>query len=398
MHGRRLFARTFICSLATWERRLTEMPPALHSIPSRRELIREVHVYAKSSTARGLALFALDIGLYITAIAGVLFLPALWMKIGAAIFAGMVLGRMFSLAHNAAHENIVNGRRLNRFLATVLFTPFFYNYRLWVYEHHTLHHPFPNDVKPDAYKPFSKDEFDALPSWRRALERFYRSPNVLGWGVYYLLQRHWSTKIYPPAYLPKELRPAAWRNTALLGIYCALFLGLLAAAPLYAANLSAMEAILLGFVLPLFVFEVHDGFALYVQHTDPRIAWFKGDVDRNAEGRTELLSVHLVVPRPMGWFYHDTFAHPVHHLHPKIPCYHVYRAQTHLDRRLGSAAVVSKFGIAWLLDTTRRCKLYDWDRHRWLRFDGTPTTEPIAAVRQGDCRRLEHGAALRTST
>jgi len=123
-----------------------------------------------------------------------------------------------------------------------------------------------------------------------------------------------------------------------------------------------------------------------------------GDVDRNAEGRTELLSVHLVVPRPMGWFYHDTFAHPVHHLHPKIPCYHVYRAQTHLDRRLGSAAVVSKFGIAWLLDTTRRCKLYDWDRHRWLRFDGTPTTEPIAAVRQGDCRRLEHGAALRTST
>ena len=90
--------------------------------------------------------------------AGVLFLPALWAKIASSVFAGMVLGRMFSLAHNAAHENIVNGQRLNRFMAIVLFTPILYNYRLWVYEHHTLHHPFPNDTKSDAYTPYGKQE------------------------------------------------------------------------------------------------------------------------------------------------------------------------------------------------------------------------------------------------
>lgn len=353
------------------------MPEATAPIPSRRELIREVNVYAKANTARGVALFVLDIALYAAAIAGVLFLPALAAKVASAAFAGMALARMFSLAHNAAHENIVNGRRLNRFMATILFMPFFYNYRLWVYEHHALHHPFPNDTKSDAYKPYSKQEFDALPAWRRALERFYRAPNVVGWGLYYLLERHFSTKIYPPAYIPPPLRPAAWWNTALLAAYAAALCALLMAAPRYAVNLTSVEALLLGLVLPFLVFEIHDGFALYVQHTDSRIAWFKGDVDRDAEGRTELLSVHLVVPRLMGWFYHDTFAHPVHHLHPKIPCYHAYAAQKLLDARLGPAAVVSQFGLTWLLDTTRRCKLYDWDNHQWLAFNGAPTTDPI---------------------
>jgi omega-6 fatty acid desaturase (delta-12 desaturase) len=347
------------------------------SIPKRHDLIREVNIFAKSDTAHGLTLFVVDISLYASAIAGVFFLPSLWAKVGCSLFAGMALARMFSLAHNAAHENIVNGRRLNRLLATILFTPIFYNCQLWIYEHHMLHHPFTNDTKSDAFKPYSKQEFDALPAWRRALERFYRAPTVVSWGVYYLVERHWSTKVYPPAYLPPPLRPAAWWNTALLAVYAAVFLALMITAPRYALNLSSAGALLLGFALPFLVFEIHDGFALYVQHTDPRIPWFSGAVDRSAEGRTELLSVHLVVPRLMGWFYHDVFSHPVHHLHPKIPCYHAYKAQTLLDARLGPAAVVSKLSLHWLLDTTRRCKLYDWDNQRWLAFDGTPTAEPF---------------------
>lgn len=357
------------------------MSEAATPIPTRRELIREVNVYAKIDTARGIWLFVLDLALYVAALGGVLFLPSLWQKIASSVFAGMALARMFSLAHNAAHENIVRGRRLNRFMATVLFTPIFYNCQLWIYEHHALHHPFTNDTKSDAYKPYTKQEFDALPAWRRLLERFYRAPTIVGWGVYYLLERHFSTKIYPPAYVPPSHRAAAWWNTVLLALYAAALFALLYAAPYYAVNLTSASAILLGFALPFMVFEIHDGFALYVQHTDPRIPWFKGDVDRSAEGRTELLSVHLIMPRVMGWFYHDTFAHPVHHLHPKIPCYHAYEAQKFLDARLGPAAVVSTFGLPWLLETTRRCKLYDWDRRQWLAFDGTVTGEPLRAAR-----------------
>src|ERR1022692_446011 len=186
------------------------MPHLPHAIPSRRDLVRTLDAFAKPNTVRGLCLFFLDISLYAVVLLGVLFLPLIWEKVACSIFAGMVLARMFSLAHNAAHENIVKAKRLNRVLAVVLFTPFFYNYCLWVYEHHRLHHPSPNDTKPDAYKPYSKTDFDALPRWKRFLERFYRSPNICGFGVYYLLERHFSTKLFPPTYVPKSLRPGAW--------------------------------------------------------------------------------------------------------------------------------------------------------------------------------------------
>lgn len=337
----------------------------------------------------------LDLALYAGALAGVLLCAPLWGKLACSVFAGMTLARMFSLAHNAAHENIVEGPRLNRFIATVLFTAILYNRRLWTYEHHMLHHPFTNDTKSDAYKPFTKDEFDALPAWRRALERFYRAPNLLGWGAYYLIQRHFSTKVYVPSYVHSAMRAAAWRNTALvIGWMLALWAFLWMVAP-HAVGLTPLSSWLLGFLVPFLVFEIHDGFALYVQHTDPRIPWFKGDVDRNAEGRTELLSVHLEVPRLMGWFYHDTFSHPVHHLHPKIPCYRAYAAQRMLDARLGPAAVVSKFGLAWLMRTTRACKLYDWDAHQWLDFHGRPTAAPIR-IGEGNGQRSASRAAMQS--
>ena len=58
------------------------MPTFASPLPSRRFLIREMNAFAKSSTARGLSLFVLDIALYAGAIAGVLFLPSFWAKLG----------------------------------------------------------------------------------------------------------------------------------------------------------------------------------------------------------------------------------------------------------------------------------------------------------------------------
>jgi len=256
----------------------------------------------------------------------------------------------------------------------VTFTLFHYNYRLWCFEHHKLHHPNTNDPHPDAYTPFSKDEFDSLPRWRQWLERFYRAPNIVGWGVYYVLQRYWWTKVVAPAYVPKVLRASAWRHSYLLLGYLMIFTIFLAAAPLYAINIGSLGAIFLGLVLPFFSFEVQNSFAIYVQHTDPRIPWFKDPVDRNAAGRTELISVDLITPRLMAWFYHDIFAHPVHHLFPTIPCYRLREAQNHLNKLLGPAAVVRTLSMEWWLDTTGRCKLYDWKAHQWLDFEGRPTT------------------------
>jgi len=353
------------------------MVAATSRIPSRRELIREFAQFAVSDTGRGLRLFLLDITFYLVALGGVLFLPDLWMKLGSSVLAGMGQAKLLSLAHDAAHDSLTGSRRLNRLLAIIAFTIFHYNYRLWVFEHHRLHHPSTNDAHPDAFTPYSKAEFDKLSPIRRWLERFYRAPNIVGWGVYYILQRYWWTKIIAPTYVPLSMRASAAQHSCLLLGYLAVFVVVLAAAPLYATNLGSVGGIILGLLLPFFVFETQNSFAIYVQHTDPQIPWFKSEVDRSGIGRTELVSVDLATPKLMAWFYHDIFSHPVHHLFPKIPCYKLRQAQDHLNELLGPAAVVRKLGLKWWLDTTSRCKLYDWDENRWLDFGGRPTTQRL---------------------
>ena len=348
--------------------------PTSTPIIPRRDLLRKLSVYAIRSTPLAVWYFVSDVAIYATAIAGVLFLPIFSLKLLSSVVAGLALGRLFSFAHNAAHENLAQNHRLNRIMAFLTFAPFLYNYRLWAFEHHKWHHPLLNDSKPEAYKPFSKAEFDRLPKWRRALERFYRAPNLIGWGAYYLIERHFKTKIYPPKYVQGPYRRAAWINTAWLTGYTLAFLYLLIDAPRYATNLTVFESITLGFIVPFLVFEIADGFTLYAQHTDPLIAWFKDTaVSRDGAGRGELLTVHLQVPRIYRWWSHDTHAHPVHHLLPGIPFFTAYEAQQELDRLLGPLAIVRRLSLHWWIDTMRRCKLYDWDNHQWLDFSGNPT-------------------------
>ena len=56
---------------------------------TRGELISGLSRFARSSTLIGVTLFLLDFLQYAAAIAGVLLLPALWMKVVAAILAGL---------------------------------------------------------------------------------------------------------------------------------------------------------------------------------------------------------------------------------------------------------------------------------------------------------------------
>ena len=43
-----------------------------------------------------------------------------------------------------------------------------------------------------------------------------------------------------------------------------------------------------------------------------------------------------------------------------------------------------KFTLHVFLDTMRRCKLYDYENHRWLYFDGKPSGEPIQWKRDAE--------------
>ena len=74
---------------------------------------------------------------------------------------------------------------------------------------------------------------------------------------------------------------------------------------------------------------------------------------------------------------HHVYDHAVHHVQPAIPCYRLHEAQLALNRLSPDAALSRRFTFRLFWDTLRRCKLYDYERHRWLDFEGRPTSEPI---------------------
>ncbi len=349
-------------------------------LPTEKELCRELARFAQPNTALGLSLFVAEYLLYGVAIAGVLWLPSLPWKILASLVAGFQLGKLSLFAHDAAHGATTGSRRLNRAIALAAMAPILYNYQLWSWDHHTRHHRHPNGDHPDAFVPLSKSEFDALPRWRRMVERIARAPCVVGFGVYFIIVRWWETKFFPRKHVPENLRPKAWEYFRGLVVYLVLWLALLAAAPSYSTT-GSLTAIVLGFLVPLFVFNTLFGATLFFQHNHPRVPWFRGPVDRENFVRPEYVTTHLVMPRWMARTMHSMFDHAVHHVNPRIPLYRAFEAQQYLDQRLrGAPIVVEPFSLTNLLRTLRTCKLYDFERHRWTDFDGRPTSETVPLI------------------
>jgi len=361
---------------------VTHPPSGLEDpAPSHRAIVKEMALYAKPDTVKGSMLFLMDFALYWTAILAVLFVPGLGLKLLASVFAGIKLANLATLAHDAAHNSLTASRRLNWWLGVLAFMPCLFNYRLWVYDHHALHHPHTNGDHVDSYKPLSKEAYDALSVTGKWWYRFSRSSNPLAFGTYYIIQRWWQVKFVPRAFLPQDRRRSAWLHFTFLCAYAAVFLGALIAAPRF-APVSAMEALLLGFALPFFVFQSLLAFSLYVNHTHPDIPWFEEGSTVKARIAPEAMTVHLKLPAWMAHLAHNFYDHAAHHVYPAIPCYELGRAQSRLNELLGANALVVGFSFRTLGMIFTKCKLYDYTNFRWLDFEGKPTTEAPPIVLQ----------------
>lgn len=344
--------------------------------PSRKLIHAEMIKFVKPRTSMGLAVFIIDFGLWMAAIAGVLFLAPLWAKILCSVYAGLKVSNLSSLGHEYAHGTLVKGAKLNKVLAILSFMPGLFNYRLWIYDHHVLHHAKVNGKHRDAMTPFSKAEYDALPPHRRVLERIYRAPLGLGFALYEIVERWLGVKFFPRAYMPERTRAQAWPHFFFLLGYLALFLTFLALAPLY-SDTGTFTALILGFVVPHYVWMELVGFTVYVQHTHPRIPWFDSNADRMRIEAPEIVSTHIEFPGWLKLLVHNVYDHAVHHVQPRIPSYEMAKAQARLNELIGPMAVMEHFSVARFADTVRRCKLYDYQHHRWLDFEGRPTSDPI---------------------
>ncbi|WP_293400809.1 fatty acid desaturase [Polaromonas sp.] len=346
-------------------------------MPSRKTMREWLLPLSGRSTARAVILLCTDYALLTLLLCATVLLDAWWARILCGAVAGLVIGRLFIIGHDACHQSLTSHRKLNRWLGRIAFLPSLTAYSLWDLGHNTVHHGFTNLKGVDfVWAPLTLDEFRALSPTGRLLQRLYRS----GWGpgAYYFVEMWWKKMMFPSrSDLGNRQSHIFTRDCLMVTAFAGLWLGALAMAA-HAMQQSMVLTVLAGFVVPLFVWFNLMGFVIYGHHTHVRVSWHN---ERTAWQRAQpfvTTTVHLTFPLKAGALLHHIMEHTAHHLDMSIPLYRLKDAQARLEELLPGRIVIQPFSAAWYFRTARACKLYDFSRHCWTDFSGNATSKPAA--------------------
>lgn len=351
---------------------------AIHSgeraAPTRAEVHALIAPYTKADSFQGYKSFAIDLALYALGIGAVLFFDNLLGKIAGGAAAGAALVNLGALLHEAAHRAVVKSRRGNKVIAVVSMTLCLFNYRLWIYDHHVLHHARTNVKGNNFLSPITLEEYRARSPLRRALYRAYHSPTGLGILLYFLVERWPTVHFWPGSWLPQRFHRSAIGYAALQAGYGVALVSTL----VLAGNGSTIATVLCGLVLPYVIWFATFSMTVFLQHTHPEVRWYR-DV---ATSPPDALSVHVGIPHWINHMSHYGLEHPVHHVSAVIPHYRLKEAQAALAGISTPPVVAMQFNGTNLRNVVTRCRLYDYDAHTWLDFDGTVTARPLERSRK----------------
>jgi omega-6 fatty acid desaturase (delta-12 desaturase) len=319
--------------------------------------------YRAKADGFAVALFLADCAMYgvCTALAAGHFPLAVRLLSGTA--AGVLLAMLFVVGHDACHGSFTSRRWLNLGIGRIAFLPTLTPFSAWELSHNLTHHVYTNLKQRDyIWTPLSQTEYDALPEWRRRLERTYRHP--LGLALYYPLDIWWKRLLFPPG---KRIYIA---DSALCVVVFLLMLGWTSG--------SGLTAVLFAMAWPFAVWSWLMSWALLTQHTHQDVPWFDDEGEwRAAQAQTQV-TVHVITPRPLNFLLHRIMEHTAHHLDVTVPLYRLAAAQEELERECGEI-VVEHWTPHSFLQHLRACKLYDYARKQWLDFDGNPTSKAWTA-------------------
>ncbi len=288
----------------------------------------------------------------------------------------MMIGALFIIGHDAAHNSFTPYSWLNRLLGRLVLLPAWHPYTSWAYAHNTLHHGGTNlrGKHPD-FTPLTKEEYDRLPRWRRLLENFYRSP--FGPGSSYLIGFYFGYILFPR----QERRPPLRRQfecdrLLVFGFFALQILGMyLLARQTSGLFLPPLAVAFVDVILPWMVWIQFMGFISFVQHTHPRLAWYDNPKEWSFYHVQLKSSTHVVFPFPIERLLNNIMDHAAHHIDPAIPLYHLPESQRLLEQSCEEHAAVIRWSPWQYLELCRVCKLYDFERHCWTDFEGNATSE-----------------------
>ncbi|MDH4310132.1 MAG: fatty acid desaturase [Gammaproteobacteria bacterium] len=318
----------------------------------------------------------LDIALFSAGTAVVLLPDGLLLKLLGTLVVTVAIVRLFLVGHDACHGSFFSSSRLNAICGRIAFLPSMTAYSLWEMGHNTAHHGFNNlKGRDQVWAPYSKAEFDALPGYRRALERVYRSG--LGWGAYYLYEMWWK-KLF---FASKKEVGSSRRKYKLDSVLVTVFVAAWAGVVTYAAAATGQSVALLltlAVIVPFLLWNGVIGFVVFLHHTNPGIAWFLNRQEWQ-RSRAYLTSTACVrFPWGMDRLLHNIMEHNAHHLNPGIPMFTLREAQQLLRDKFPDLCDY-RITRRTYMDVVQRCKLYDFANHQWLDFDGKVTARVTLA-------------------
>ncbi len=337
--------------------------------PSRKDLVALTAPFRRKSAWRAVGIVAFDSISYFILLASCLVIENPFARLAASVALGIVITRLFIVGHDCCHGAFFSSNRVNRLLGRIVFLPSLTTYSLWEIGHNVLHHSFPNLKGRDyIWTPKSKAEYDALSPTRQWAERFYRRSSI-GLGAYYLVELWWNKLIFPNRTHVGARRKVHLYDSLLVCGFALVWLSSFVMAA-EVRHTSVLAALCFAVLIPFGVWNYLMGFAIYVHHTHPAVAWFDKKEEWNRSLPQIRNTVHVTFPLPFSAILHNIMEHNAHHSDVNVPLYELPEAQSKLEDELGAEVIVQPFSYEAFHRCLRVCKLYDFANRRWLDFDG----------------------------
>lgn len=315
-------------------------------------------------TRTGLWLVGRSIVLYAVAIAALTLTNTWWLLLPLWLFAGLGVVGLFVLGHDAAHGSLFEERWLNRVVGLVLFVPSQHIYEAWVLGHNRIHHRHTARQGMDfVWHPVTPAEYAAMSRAKRLRHRVEWT--VPGAGLYYLREVWWNKMIRlrePPRKWQAGIKRD--RNILIALTIGALAITIASALLASASALAVLWLVVKLFVVPFLIFSWFIGFAVYIHHIGADMPWPTRGEWTKVAAQIDATKVFRV-PRVLDLFFHNIFLHVPHHVDQRIPCYHLDEATAAIEAAFPGRIIDTRLRARDYLATTRACKLYDFDDHRW---------------------------------
>lgn len=318
----------------------------------------------RNPTTKGLAYAARDFSIYGLVVAALLVTDTWWTLVPLWLVAGLAVSGLFVLGHDASHGALFRSRRLNRAMARVAMLPAAHFEEAWDLGHNRVHHGHTVKQGMDfVWHPITLEEWDKMPRWQRLRHKIEWS--AIGAGFYYGRQVWWNKMMMfaAPEKWVKKIRRGRIEMlfTLTLAVVAIGFVGWLRQDTFAGAAWMWVKVAL----VPWLLFTWLIGFSVYVHHIDEDIRWYPRRMWTKFRGQMEGTTI-LRTPRVLNVFFHHIFLHVPHHVDMRIPFYELPAAARAIMAAYPTVVRERRMSLRNYIHTTKRCKLYDFERGTWL--------------------------------